>query len=123
MGLHEAVRSRATRLEQDNPGAIVSVLDRLGVVKYASPSTQSLLGFAPDERIGRASSHFIAPADVDHATLAFQDAVLNGESVCFGMAFVTKNGARLPVRCTLYAMLDTDADELFVIAKSVPIES
>lgn len=114
------VRERAERMASENPEAIVTVLDHTGRVMDTSPTSELLLGYRPSERVGRPSIKFMCPSDVEHARLAFQDALLTGESVVFGFAFVTKTGAQLQVRCVMYAFSDPDSGELFVLSKSVP---
>jgi PAS domain S-box-containing protein len=118
--LSGSVRKRAEHMASENPDAIVSVLDCDGRLIDTSPASELLLGYRHSERIGRPSLKFICPADADHAALAFQDALLNGESVVFGFKFLTKAGAQLPVRCILYSLQDPASGELFVLAKSVP---
>jgi PAS domain S-box-containing protein len=107
-------------MASENPEAIVTVLDHTGRVMETSPTSETLLGYQASERVGEPSLKFVCPSDIDHATLAFQDALLTGESVVFGFTFCTKSGGRLTVRCVLYALHDPHTDEFFVLAKSVP---
>ena len=114
------VRQRAERMASENPEAIVTILDHTGRVVETSPTSEALLGYQSSERVGEQSIKFMCPSDVDHATLAFQDALLTGESVAFGFTFRTKDGDQLPVRCILYAVQDPHTEEFFVLAKSIP---
>lgn len=118
--LKRSVRKRAEQMASENPQAIVTVLDSGGRVVHTSPTSESLLGYPHSERVGKPSVQFVCRHDVDHAELAFQDALLTGESVTFGFTFRTKDGGQLPVRCTLYAIGGPGSEACFVLAKSIP---
>jgi PAS domain S-box-containing protein len=50
----------------ENAHDITCILDPLGVMTYQSPSLGRLLGWGPDEMIGRSTWQFIHPDDVAH---------------------------------------------------------
>jgi len=58
-------------LIEHSPDAI-SLIDRQGEVLYASPSTTDVLGYQPEELVGRNGWDLIHPEDRDHSSLMFQ---------------------------------------------------
>jgi PAS domain S-box-containing protein len=116
------ILAQAQAAAQQAPSALVTLLDKGGRIVYTSPSSETMLGYPPDERVGKKSVDYMMPADVDLATIAFQDALLTGESVDIGITFVTKTGGQLGTRAVLYALRDDDeADEVFILAKMLPV--
>jgi PAS domain S-box-containing protein len=58
-------------LIEHSPDAI-SLIDPQGEVLYASPSTTDVLGYQPEELVGRNGWDLIHPEDRDHSSLMFQ---------------------------------------------------
>ncbi|NCO37162.1 MAG: PAS domain S-box protein [Armatimonadetes bacterium] len=52
----------------------IVVVDDNGVLRYGSPSTERVLGYAPGEFTGRSITSFLHPEDVFHAQQALQSA-------------------------------------------------
>ncbi len=50
---------------------MIAVLDAANIVRYASPSTHNVLGYAPDELEGRPATTFVDPDDLAHAQATF----------------------------------------------------
>jgi len=50
---------------------MIAVLDAANIVRYASPSTHNVLGYAPDELEGRPATAFVDPDDLAHARTTF----------------------------------------------------
>ena len=115
--------ARTQTTAAQHPNAIVSLLDKAGKIAYTTPNSEKLIGYAPSERIGRNGLKYLLPSDADLITIAFQDALLTGESVEVGATYITKSGGRLPVRAMLYALTDDDSDEVFVLARMVPAKA
>jgi diguanylate cyclase (GGDEF)-like protein/PAS domain S-box-containing protein len=67
--LDEALRVSEARfrLLSDTALDLVMLVDSAGFVRYASPSSLDLLGWAPDELVGRAVRSLVHPDDIDHA--------------------------------------------------------
>jgi len=50
---------------------MIAVLNAANIVRYASPSTHNVLGYAPDELEGRAATMFVDPDDMAQAQATF----------------------------------------------------
>jgi len=50
---------------------MIAVLDAANIVRYASPSTHNVLGYAPDELEGQAATMFVDPDDMAQAQATF----------------------------------------------------
>jgi diguanylate cyclase (GGDEF)-like protein/PAS domain S-box-containing protein len=67
---------RFRRLVQSSPD-LVLVLDDHGVIKYASPVGEPMLGYTPEQKVGTVAWELIHPEDLDEALAAMGD-VLTG---------------------------------------------
>jgi PAS domain S-box-containing protein len=61
------------RLLADNSSDMVVVLDRQFIRRYVSPSCRELLGYEPEELVGKAGDLILHPDDVEHVMAAFQE--------------------------------------------------
>jgi PAS domain S-box-containing protein len=59
-----------------NSSDIILVVNKLGTITYASPSVERVLGYAPDELIGKNSLDLIVPEDKPRAIADFGRALL-----------------------------------------------
>jgi PAS domain S-box-containing protein len=60
----------------ENASDIILVVDKKGTITYASPSVDYILGFKPEELIGKSSLDLIVPEDFQRAIHDFGKAVL-----------------------------------------------
>ncbi|HUD11896.1 MAG TPA: PAS domain-containing protein [Candidatus Saccharimonadia bacterium] len=96
-----SVLAHGQQLAASDPAGIVAIYSTTNeTCMYASPSHKSLLGYTPEEMIGKKWTEVVAPEDHAHANLAGSDAFLNGKSIEFGIRAVTRNGQRVPLRGT-----------------------
>ncbi len=56
------------RLLSETAADVVLLMDADGAIQYASPSSVGLLGFTPDEMLGRVAQQMVHPDDVDRLT-------------------------------------------------------
>lgn len=102
--LHEAsVRNSGekTRAEKrfrsriENAWDMILILDEQGVLKYVSPLVQRILGYLPEEVIGRSIFDFICPEDIDRVIDAIDLLVsqpkVSQPSICISVQH--KNGS------------------------------
>lgn len=64
----------------ENTSDILHVVDPEGRIRYISPSVQRVLGYRPEEMIGRIASDFVHPEDQSFAEGAFAQAVEHAPS-------------------------------------------
>jgi PAS domain S-box-containing protein len=65
------------RLLADNATDIIARLSMEGIYRYVSPACQALLGYTPDELVGRSARELVHPEDLP-AVRAFHIALLQG---------------------------------------------
>jgi len=58
----------------ENISEIIQIVDSEGVISYVSPSVQRILGYKPEEVIGRPSVDFVHPDDLQKVSLGFEEA-------------------------------------------------
>ena len=63
----------------ENASDIIAVLDNDGQIKYASPSVQRVLGYAPQEMVGQAVSGFVHPDDLGSANESLNRALAGSD--------------------------------------------
>jgi PAS domain S-box-containing protein len=63
----------------ENEVDIVTILDEKGYIKFESPAIKRILGYSPDELVGKCVFNFIHPADVPAVKQAFADVLSSHE--------------------------------------------
>lgn len=63
------------RLLAENATDLVATLTLDGVIRYASPSARTLLGYAPEELIGQPVDAFVHPDDLSIVTTSFKTVI------------------------------------------------
>lgn len=64
------------RLIADNMSDLVGVLDVNGILQYASPSHETILGYSPQDIEGNTISHLLHPEDEAYIHQKFMDSIL-----------------------------------------------
>jgi PAS domain S-box-containing protein len=78
----------------ENASDIVLILDRRGVLTYASPSVERFLGYRPDEMVGKSAFRFIHQTDLERAMRDFRKAVrLKELAIPNAFRILHKNGS------------------------------
>jgi PAS domain S-box-containing protein len=65
------------RLVTDNMSDMIRVTDLQGVNLYLSPSHFTVLGYRPEERVGKTGFDIVHPDDVEHLTKVFFEGLVN----------------------------------------------
>ncbi|WZL72935.1 PAS domain S-box protein [Clostridiaceae bacterium 35-E11] len=70
----EALAESERRLRQitDNMLDVISQTNDKGILMYSSPSLKSILGYNPEERIGKSIFEFVHPEDIDQVKTIFE---------------------------------------------------
>ena len=73
--MHESERLFYSLIQ--NSSDIITILKEDGIISYESPSLKRVLGYAPDELIGRNAFELVHPDDVQKARAAFAEIIQN----------------------------------------------
>ncbi len=73
----EALRASEARLRliTDNMRDMISQINSSGLIIYVSPSVKTVLGYMPEELVGRNSCDFVHPEDLDNVIEVFRAAI------------------------------------------------
>lgn len=72
---------------------IITVMDQNGIIRYSSPSIERILGYAPNELLGREAFQYVHPNDVDQVKRVFGELIENpGEIRSAEFRFRSKGG-------------------------------
>jgi PAS domain S-box-containing protein len=86
-------REEHFRLLIENASDLITVINNQGVIRYQSPAARRVLGYAPEELIGRSAFEFIHPQDATPAAAAIQRAMTDPSApVTVEYRFRHKNG-------------------------------
>jgi PAS domain S-box-containing protein len=100
--INERNQTQAALLESEaklssliqNSSDIIGILESDGTIRYKSPSTQSLLGFSPEELEGKNHFDFVHPDDYQKAKEQFQNGLNNpGNTQASEYRFRHKDGS------------------------------
>lgn len=104
------------RLMIENSSDVITVLDPDGTVRYGSPSLERVLGYAPDELIGRNLFDYIHPEDRAKAHgVLLEGLSQRGKPVAFDIRLRHKNGSWRFVESTGSNQIDTRGVEGIVL--------
>ena len=87
--LEELVKERTAALQEseeyfraliENSSDVIQIVDSEGIIRYVSPSVQQVMGYKPEELIGRPSVEVVHPDDLSIVTKAFEDAFQKPEA-------------------------------------------
>ena len=97
------------RLFTEHATDILSKQDYKGVLLYVSPACRALLGYAPEEMIGRSAYDFFHPDDVDAIRKAYQDLSQCPDSLTFTYRMRRKNGEHIWIETINQPLRDMNA--------------
>ncbi|MBL0385889.1 EAL domain-containing protein [Tumebacillus sp. ITR2] len=89
---HHQTLSNQIDIMCDHMTDIISVMDREGILEYASPSHVTVLGFAADEFIGKSVFEFVHPNELSSIKSEFYDLLVTKHTRMLEMRFRTKTG-------------------------------
>jgi PAS domain S-box-containing protein len=85
----------------ENASDLISILDAEGVIRYESPAITRMLGYDPDEMIGKNAFDFLLPEDVESTLERLQYVVQHpGESVSAEFHFRHRDGSYRSLEAT-----------------------
>ncbi|GAA0318690.1 hypothetical protein GCM10008967_06590 [Bacillus carboniphilus] len=67
------------RMITDNMSDLIAIFDQNGIIKYASPSYENVMGFKPEFYMGRYALDLIHPEDIDYIQERYDQLLQTGE--------------------------------------------
>jgi len=99
----------------ENSSDIVQVVDSEGIIRYVSPSVERILGYKPEELIGRLSVEIVHPDDLPKVAKGFEEAIRKpGVSVVTACRCKHKDGTWRVIEGTGINYLDRPAVSGFI---------
>jgi PAS domain S-box-containing protein len=90
----------------ENSFDVVNILDAKGVLHYVSPAVEHILGYTPDETLGRDGFDFVHPDDLDKAREVLSRIVERGGTHYLDLRLLHKDGTARMVECVAQNLLD-----------------
>lgn len=93
-----------------NTNDLISILGADGTVRYVTPSVKQLLGFDPDEFVGKTAREFVHPDDIEHVATALAAGMkASGRSASSQFRILHRDGTYRWVEATVTDALNEDA--------------
>lgn len=110
-------RERHFRMIIEHTSDLITIVDADGIIQYQSPSIQRVLGFAPDDVLGKSIFNFVSPAD----TAAVQQFLKTrpqtaADAPALEVRFLTRDGDYRVLECVADVVLDDAARFGIVLA-------
>ncbi len=90
-----------------NASDVITVVDADGTIRYVSPSIERVLGYLPEERIGRSSFELLHPEDLSRSRSTFAEALRSpGITLSLDLRMRNRDGSWRHVEVTGTNLLD-----------------
>ena len=105
--MDDALRRSESRFRSlsETAADVVLLMDSLGMIQYASPSSIGLLGFTPDEMLGRIAQQMVHPDDVERLSAVGADRLHLGTPQMAEYRLRTADGSYVWVSNSVSAVL------------------
>ncbi|MGD8190969.1 PAS domain S-box protein [Brevibacillus ginsengisoli] len=109
------------RLIAENMFDMIRIIDVKGIVMYASPSHQTVLGIAPDQVEGTSSFLNVHSEDLEKVTNLFDEMLTNWQPVTLDLRYLHQNGEWLVLECRCKPMLDSSGkvEQIICVARDI----
>jgi PAS domain S-box-containing protein len=99
----------------ENSRDIISVLDEHGTRRYTSPSTKSILGYDPEELVGKPAFTLVHPEDRERVQCGFETAMESGDPVREEFRIQRADGTWRTFEAVGVRLLDDPLADSFVV--------
>ena len=106
------------RLLAENSSDLISRATPAGVVVYVSPSVRSILGYGPEEVVGRSFYDFVEAADVERATETYRRVLGQPEADTTVISLRRKDGGTVVLEAVARGVVDPETGEVVEIQAS-----
>lgn len=100
------------RLLADHATDMILVFDRTGVITYVSPASRELMGYAPEELIGRRPREFVHEDDVAEVTGALRRMADRGETLTLTNRVRHRDGHDVWIEARVRPIVDPETGEM-----------
>lgn len=108
--LYEELKSSETHFRSliENASDIISVLGEDGTITYGSPSFEYVLGYKPEDLIGKNTFKFIHPEDETAVLQKFRNSMVNTRAYSVEFRFLHKNGQWRHIEAVCHSLIDNE---------------
>jgi PAS domain S-box-containing protein len=110
------------RLVVEGSRDLITLLDPSGKVRYASPASQTILGWPPEEIHGRKWTDDVHPEDVEAVNIYFKNREAGVEAPPLGVRVQHKNGSWVALEGSLSATRSPDGTVTGFVGVSRPLQ-
>ncbi|MEH7440224.1 PAS domain S-box protein [Neobacillus drentensis] len=105
----------------ENSSDLIRLINKEGIVTYASPAHQSLLGYNPDELVGRPFHINIHPEDTERTLASFEEMVAEPKTYVMEYRKLQKDGRPVYIEAHCDPFLDEDGklSQYIVVSRDV----
>ncbi|WP_100404720.1 bifunctional diguanylate cyclase/phosphodiesterase [Bacillus solitudinis] len=114
-------RKRKYDLMSENMSDLIDIVDPQGIILYASPSNQSVLGFNPEEMVGRSAFEYMYSDDLDRTKESFIELIKSKTSQQVEVALVNRQGQAIPFEINGVPVFDEQGQvsEVVVVCRNI----
>lgn len=113
-----AERDRQFRLLAANSSDMISRHDSKGIFLYVSPACETIVGYKPEELLGRDVLPFVHPDDTAHLLKQFESTRIDLPTVAISYRALHKNGEYIWLETTARIIYDHDHQAIEIQASS-----
>ncbi len=114
----EAVQGSEKRFRRliENVSDVITVLDSSGIIRYESPAIERVLGYTPEELLGRSALELLHPDDAQAVSDLYERVTsAPGVSASSALRFRHKDGSWRTIESTRRGMIDDRGQVMIVV--------
>ncbi|WP_084783157.1 EAL domain-containing protein [Bacillus dakarensis] len=109
------------RLIAENMSDLIAIVDRKGILLYASPSHQTVLGYPSEKLVGKFASELIYPEDIPLLNSRFNQMVETGVSTKIEYRALNQKGEFLLFECYVSPVIGIfgDTENFLIVSRDI----